>query len=250
MKSPLRYPGGKHRATKYLLEYVPKNLNEIVSPFFGGGSLELKIAQNGIRVYGYDIFLPVVRYWNDMKHNRELLINNSLDIQTKMNKQYFRDLQNKLKNNQIKEQDMGSTFFCLNRASFSGTVLSGGYSPDHPRFNIRSIDSMKNIDMSLISVEHMDFVESIQNNKDKFLYCDPPYMLKTSNLYGKAGDLHKDFDHKKLHQLLTSREKWILSYNDCEEIRDLYKDFNILTPSWKYGMSENKDSKELLILNI
>ena len=99
MKSPLRYPGGKHRATKYLIEYIPKNLKEIVSPFFGGGSLELKMAQNGIRVYGYDIFLPVVKYWNDLKNNKESLINNCLDIHSKMNKQYFKELQNNLRNN-------------------------------------------------------------------------------------------------------------------------------------------------------
>jgi len=40
-----------------------------------------------------------------------------------------------------------------------------------------------------------------------------------------------------------------MSYNNCDEIRDLYKDFRILFPEWKYGMSSSKQSKEIIILS-
>lgn len=44
-KSPLRYPGGKTRACKVLdmilnENFDMNNFNNIVSPFFGGGSFE------------------------------------------------------------------------------------------------------------------------------------------------------------------------------------------------------------------
>jgi DNA adenine methylase len=43
--SPLRYPGGKTRACKILDQIVVDNfdiedINNIISPFFGGGSFE------------------------------------------------------------------------------------------------------------------------------------------------------------------------------------------------------------------
>ena len=50
-KSPLRYPGGKTRACKKLevilnKKYNIDNFNNVISPFFGGGSFEFYIQNN------------------------------------------------------------------------------------------------------------------------------------------------------------------------------------------------------------
>ena len=52
MKTLLRYPGGKAKAVKILEKYIPENTTKIVSPFFGGGSLEFQLASKGIEVQG------------------------------------------------------------------------------------------------------------------------------------------------------------------------------------------------------
>ena len=80
------------------------------------------------------------------------------------------------------------------------------------------------------------------------LYLDPPYLIQ-SKLYGKKGDLHKNFDHVGLAKILKKRNNWILSYNNSKEIHELYSDYIILYPDWKYGMSRNKSSREVLILS-
>jgi hypothetical protein len=41
----------------------------------------------------------------------------------------------------------------------------------------------------------------------------------------------------------------MLSYNNCEEVREMYKNYNFYYPDWKYGMGEDKDSKEILIVS-
>ena len=69
------------------------------------------------------------------------------------------------------------------------------------------------------------------------------------SFYGKKGNAHKDFDHAGLADLLYNRKQWILSYNDCKEIRELYSGFTIISPTWKYGMSTDKSSKEILIFS-
>ena len=72
----------------------------------------------------------------------------------------------------------------------------------------------------------LSFEDSIVKHPDCFLYLDPPYYLEDkSKLYGKNGDMHLGFDHQLLCDLLKNRDNWLLSYNDCEVIRELYKDF-------------------------
>ena len=136
----------------------------------------------------------------------------------------------------------------LNHSSFSGATLSGGMSPKHPRFTLTSIERLRDFFNPNIIIQKADFKKSLAEHPFTFTYLDPPYLIKSS-LYGKKGDAHKDFDHEGLANILHKREHWLLSYNDCEEIRDLYSGFHIITPNWKYGMSNDKMSKEILIFS-
>lgn len=81
------------------------------------------------------------------------------------------------------------------------------------------------------------------------MYLDPPYPLKNCCLYGKNGDMHNGFDHEGLSDILHSRNNWILSYNDTTYVRGLYRGYRVVKPEWKYGMSSDKKSKEVLILS-
>jgi DNA adenine methylase len=42
----------------------------------------------------------------------------------------------------------------------------------------------------------------------------------------------------------------VISYNPNPTILELYKDYEIVYPEWAYGMSADKKSKEILILNV
>ncbi|MDA8215915.1 MAG: DNA adenine methylase [Nitrospiraceae bacterium] len=64
LKSLLRYPGGKSKAIDIICKLIPEGTTELCSPFFGGGSVELACTSKGIRVYGYDIFEPLVEFWH------------------------------------------------------------------------------------------------------------------------------------------------------------------------------------------
>ncbi len=139
-------------------------------------------------------------------------------------------------------------YYVLNRCSFSGSTLSGGMSPAHPRFTITSIERIAQFNNPNFSVLQGDFSFSLQKHPGVFAYLDPPYLIRSS-LYGKKGDTHKNFDHRLLAGILSERKNWIMSYNDCAEIRNFYKKCHIISPEWKYGMSNNKNSKEVLIFS-
>lgn len=40
-----------------------------------------------------------------------------------------------------------------------------------------------------------------------------------------------------------------MTYNNCNYIRNLYKDYTIIETSWKYGMNKSKKSSEIVILS-
>ena len=227
--------------------FIPKDTKVIYSPFFGGGSVEIACANNGISVYGYDIFKSLVEFWQCLLKNRYKL--------SKIIKQYyplsktkFYELQ-KLQSKFRSKYERASVFYVLNRASFSGLMLSGGMSPNHPRFTISSIERINSFKIENLHVECADFKESINKAGKHLLYLDPPYFLKNPRLYGNNGDLHRGFDHKGLADMLVKKENWILSYNNCEEIHDLYNGFYFYYPKWKYGMSKDKKSREVLIMS-
>ena len=229
MKSPLRYPGGKTRAVKHILPHIPEDITELCSPFLGGGSLELAVADRGPQVYGYDIFQPLTNFWHHL-----LRTPMSLSILTDCYRttngvlrgltrhdflQFKQDLMSKPATSIVD----AAKFYALNRSSFSGATLSGGYSKQaaYKRFTNSSILRLWKFEVYNFEVEKAGFKESIPKHPDTFLYCDPPYMLeKNNNLYGKNGDTHAGFDHEGLFNLLNERKGWVLSYNNRHHYHD------------------------------
>lgn len=245
-RSLLRYPGGKTRAIDYITNFFPQNTLQILSPFIGGGSIELSLASKGITVYGYDIFEPLVEFWQCLSED-PLALAEQVNKYYPLSKDKFYLLQQKQTCFKSK-LERAAVYYVLNRSSFSGATLSGGMSPGHPRFTMTSISRLKNFYNPNITVNQADFKKSLDAHTGIFTYLDPPYLIKSS-LYGKKGNAHKDFDHAGLADLLYNRKQWILSYNDCKEIRELYSGFTIISPTWKYGMSTDKSSKEILIFS-
>lgn len=247
VKSPLRYPGGKSRAVSQIInKYIPSGLTTLCSPFIGGGSIELALASKGTKVYAYDAFEPLVKFWQALLRDAPKLAEMVCKYKN-MTPTMFYNLQKTFLN--LKDRtEIAAAFFALNRSSFSGTTLSGGMSPGHPRFTDSAIERLEKFSIKNFSVKLADFKNSIAKHTNDFLYCDPPYMIP-QKLYGTKGDQHCNFDHQELAKLLKSRDGWLLSYNDSYEIRDLYHGYYIITPEWTYGMGNSKKSKELLILS-
>ena len=244
--SPLRYAGGKSRAVKQILPLFPVGIDVVCSPFLGGGSIELALASQGIKVKSYDSFSPLVVFWQMLLSQPKQLAKKVKGFYPLTHKRFYTLQKNFY---QVENHlNQAAIFYTLNRASFSGTTLSGGMSPSHPRFTKKGINELADFCIDGFSVECRDFTHSISKNEDAFLYCDPPYMNGQS-LYGNRGNTHKSFDHQLLAIYLNKRKRWILSYNNCETIKQLYKKHHIIEPNWAYGMGNKKTSNELLIIS-
>ena len=63
--STIRYAGGKSLAVGHVFELLPSHVKKVVSPFFGGGSVEIAMSKFlGLNVVGYDVFDILCNYWN------------------------------------------------------------------------------------------------------------------------------------------------------------------------------------------
>ena len=90
------------------------------------------------------------------------------------------------------------------------------------------------------------------DHEKAFFYCDPPY---TSGV-GYDVISTTEFEHERLRDTLKNiKGRFLLSYDDSPKIRELYKDFEIVSVERLCGLKnkfhdENKKVyKELLIAN-
>jgi DNA adenine methylase len=257
--SPLRYPGGKSRACKIIDNIIAEyfditQFDSLCSPFFGGGSFEFYFQNKyNHKLIVNDKFTPLYNFWKQIKTNKNIL-HNELNKITYVSKEQFTNYRNTIMelNNNMLQQAL--QYFIINRCSFNGATLSGGYSAEASlkRYTHSSINKIKLLDFTNIDIYNFDFEYFINNftNEKTLIFLDPPYYLeKQSKLYGNNGDMHENFDHHLLYDLIKTKKKWLITYNNCEYIKNLYKDYLIINVNWSYGMNKSKTSSEIIIIS-
>jgi DNA adenine methylase len=259
--SPLRYPGGKSKAIsiieKAIIEHFDlKEFSTIISPFVGGGSFEFYMNKK----YNYkliinDLFTPLFNFWHQIKIDKIKLCEELRKMIGNVSKDVFIEYRKMIMNLNNDCLQQAIYYFIINRCSFSGATLSGGFSQEASikRFTNSSINKIEALHFDDIEIYNYDFeafINEFGEGHGKLLFLDPPYYLeKASKLYGNNGDMHETFNHHRLYDCIKIRENWILCYNDCDYIKDLYKDFKIINVNWNYGMNKTKKSSEIIILS-
>lgn len=252
IKSPLRYPGGKSKALKYILPIIPK-FDEYREPFLGGGSVFVSLKQKypNKKYWINDLHHNLYKFWESCKNNPIALVN----LIERWHKS-FKDgnlLHRYLVQNIDKFDDIekGAAFFVLNRITFSGTSESGGYSSHafKGRFTVSSIERVKYLSNILdnVLITNEDYSKLLKTEgKNVFIFLDPPYYSASkSALYGKNGKLHKQFDHERFaEEMKQCTHKWLITYDDSEYIRNLFSFANIQKWNIIYGMKNVSEKTE------
>jgi len=257
--SPLRYPGGKTRACKIIDTVITENFDitqfdTLCSPFCGGNSFEFYFQNKyNHKLIVNDKFTPLYNFWKQIKTNKDILFD-ELNKITSVSKEQFTNYRNTIMelNNNMLQQSL--QYFIINRCSFSGATLSGGFSEEASlkRYTPSSMNKIKLLDFRNIDVYNFDFEYFINNftNEKTLIFLDPPYYLeKQSKLYGNNGDMHENFNHNLLYDLIKTKKNWLITYNNCEYIKNLYSEYLIIDVNWSYGMNKSKASSEIIIIS-
>ena len=293
MKTPIRYAGGKSRAIKIISPYLD-NETKIISPFMGGGSLEVNWASKGIEVIGYDLFDALVNFWNVLLNNNSELVNKLKTInptpdeytrikEILMKWENTQEMLREWKTDHYKRDEVitldditAAAYYYFNHNTSYGPGYLGWGSSVYLKKEkwdtmIKNIEKFK---LPTLSVRQGSFENVLPNHINDTLYLDPPYFLEKDNdnkmftgIYPMRNiPIHHDgFNHEQLRDLLLKHKgKFVLSYNNCETIREYYKDFEQVFPTWNYsmgngetrvgknreeaGITNSKESHEILII--
>ena len=262
VKSPLRYPGGKSRAIKQILPRIPE-FKEFREPFVGGGSVFFALKQRTVDKQIFrinDLNTDLYCFFKSARNKNENLIDRIQKIKASFSD--GRELYLYYRKNTGKDcLERAVRFFVMNRITFSGLTDSGGYSKQafEKRFTQSSIDRIKKIGevLSDTIISNYDYEKVVRiQGEDVFIFLDPPYKQATKKkLYGKMGDLHLTFDHQRFAKIMKAcNHNWLITYDDCEEIRELFSFAYIREWNLQYGMNNFKQThaqkgKELFISN-
>jgi DNA adenine methylase len=109
---------------------------------------------------------------------------------------------------------------------------------------------LSSIEVENLHIEQSSFEDFIPKHTDKWMYVDPPYYIPY-RLYGDPaqGPQTKSFDHELLHRTLQLHPSWVLSYNDCPYIRELYVGHEIIKVPLRSNMCKNTPLDEILIFS-
>ncbi|MBF2760639.1 MAG: DNA adenine methylase [Ectothiorhodospiraceae bacterium AqS1] len=253
-RSPLRYAGGKSLAVGIIIESIPDNIETVVSPFMGGGSVEIALARElDIPVIAYDIFTILCRYWQVHIDKPERLADTLMQWQPTQDT--YKEVKDRLKSHwqgecKIEDKTLLAAHYWYNHNLSYGPGFLGWMSkiyecPDRYK---RLVDKVRHFDAKNLRVRQGSFEKSLPRHKGDFLYCDPPYYLQGNSkmfrgIYPQRNFpiYHDGFDHQALRDILLDHEGgFLMSYNDCDVIREWYSSCDIRRVEWRYTMGQGE----------
>ena len=271
LKTPLRYPGGKSRATVKLAQFFPdlKQYTEFREPFLGGGSVAIYITKMypDLNIWVNDLFEPLSTFWKCLQdHGDEITQRLEFAKQRHPNPMSAKDLFDEAKEYlelDVTERDAIKTavnFYIVNKCSFSGLSANSSFSQQasDSNFSMRGIKRLPEFSELIQNwkITNGRYQELLTDDKSVFTYLDPPYDIG-SNLYGRKGNMHKSFDHDAF---ATVCDRFVgpqlISYNSSQLVQERFEGWTLAEFAHTYTMrsvgSYNTDQatrKELVILN-
>lgn len=251
---PIRYPGSKFRASKYILPHLQVSHNEYREPFLGSGAIfftKKKVENNWLNDIDSDL-VTTFKVISDINKREQLIQKVSCFVPTKEN---FDILKNQIYEDEL---DIAFKYFVINRTAYSGIMNKPNFG-FHPiksvqpdKWGARIKISGQKLENSIIT--NIDFTDVIKKDGDNVLiFADPPYFLADQ----KRAYFHsfKYEDHLRLMESLkVTKHKFCLTYDNCLQIKDLYSWANIHEYNWMYHTANSNSTtrklgKELIITN-
>lgn len=263
--SPLRYPGGKSAMTGLLSQIRKLNgLGDraIAEPFAGGAgaSLSLLYLEETPEIFVNDADPAIHSFWRAVVEQSRLFLK-MLDNASVNMEEWQRQRAVYRSQGRVSNLRRGFATFYLNRCNRSGIIMNGGpiggvnqtgkWKLDarfnKPELRRRCEKVAEYADRIRVSCrDGIEFIEILDAESTLF-FIDPPYFVKGETLYLNA--LTEGY-HAALAARLKSMKNsaWLVTYDDCPQIRELYRDWATVRPfSLRYAAAVRQSGAEVLI---
>lgn len=232
MNSFIGWVGGKSRLKKYIIPLIPKDVERYIEVFGGAGWVFFAKPPHKIEVFN-DIDGNLINLYRQIKNNCDAL---QAEIDWLQSRELFYEYRKQIEGQvNLTNIQRAAQYFYLIKTSFGSTKSSFATAPKGTYKIIEQLPQYKERLRKTI-IENRDFEQLIK-----------VYDRETAATF-------KTSDHNRLKTVLsTVKGRFILSYNDCDFIRDLYKDYKIRSVDRINLLSANannrKNFKEVIITN-
>lgn len=249
MNSFIAWVGGKKLLRKIISDKFPEKFDKYIEVFGGAGwVLFYKDKYAKTEVYN-DINSDLVNLFKCVKYHPEAI---EKELELSLNsRQIFNEYRNQMDCIGLTDIQRAVRYLYLIKSSYGARVSTYGSKPR----DISNTEFLKDIRkrLSKVVIENKSFekIISAYDNEGTLFYLDPPYH-NTENMYDTGDFIFDEEQHIKLRDILKDiKGKFVLSYNDDEFIRELYKDFKIEGIERQNNLSLNSGSrfKEVVITN-
>ncbi len=251
--TPLRYPGGKAPFAPFIASVMECNDlsgGHYLEPYAGGAGVALELLFHGYasHVHINDIDPAVHAFWAAVTQEPDALLELLESTPITMDQWYrWRSVLRDEVSGTIVERGFATLF--MNRTNRSG-ILKGGVIGGKEQSGEYKLDARFKKDVLAARIRKIaDHAEGIIVHsedalallrrcssllpKRSLIYLDPPYYVKGRGLYR---NYYGHDDHLAIAKALQSRQfkrPWIVSYDNAEEIREMYQ----LSKGLSYGLN-------------
>ena len=243
--SPLRYPGGKGKISNLIKKIFEENIlldGVYVEPYAGGASIALTLLfeEFASKIIINDFDRSIYAFWYCVLYDTErfcdLIDTTPINVESWQKQKKIQQLKTS-----IDLLQLGFSTFFLNRTNRSGIIKAGVIGGNNQEGNYKIDARFNKADLKKrilkiaqyrdrIELFNLDAIELInqirQRLPDKTLiYFDPPYYFKGKDLYVNH---YKHEDHVLVSEMITglNEHRWLVSYDNTIEIKNLYNDEN------------------------
>lgn len=241
----LKWVGGKRQLLSEIVPMIDDKCSIYVEPFIGGGAVLFNMQPKKAIINDYNTEL--INVYKTVRDNLDELLDELKVHEEKNSSDYYyevRALDREAKFKKMSDVEKAARVIYLNKTCYNGLYRvnsAGQFNSPYGRYKnpnivneavLRAIS--KYFNDNEIQILNGDYKEALKKlDRSSFVYLDPPYMpISASSSF--TGYTEGGFGYNSQVELKEECDKlsgqgirFVQSNSDCEEIRELYKDYKI-----------------------
>lgn len=267
----LKWVGGKRQLLSEIVPMIDSKCDTYVEPFIGGGAVLFSMQPKKAIINDYN--KELINVYETVRDNLDELLEVLKIHESKNSSDYYyevRALDREDSFKKMSEVEKAARIIYLNKTCYNGLYRvnsSGQFNSPYGSYKnpnivneavLRAISKYFNSnDIKILNGDYREALKGLEQNF--FVYLDPPYMpISSSSSF--TGYTEGGFGYASQVQLKEECDKltqqgirFVQSNSDCEEIRELYKDYKIKTVKAKRSINsvakKRGEINEVLIYN-
>lgn len=267
----LKWVGGKRQLLDEIMPLVNSKCSTYVEPFVGGGAVFFRLQPAKAIINDYNNEL--INVYLTIRDHPEELIDKLQEHDSNNSEEYFYMMRSKDRDDKyefLSDIDKAARIIYLNKTCYNGLYRvnsAGQFNTPYGKYKnpnivnettIRAISKyLNNPKIQIMQGDYKKVLSKVR--KGAFVYLDPPYMpISSSSSF--TGYTENGFSYEKQVELKQQCDKlrdrgisFLQSNSDCSEIRELYKDYNVISVQAKRSINSKGDKRgeinEVLIIN-